>query len=493
MDYFFVCLLAIFWFIRPQDVIPALAGFPFVRYIMMGSIVGTLRRPEGFDWRALFRNPIDIIFSCYLAWIIYASDDHIDTAKKVFDLAAFYWCTALALNSTERMQSYLRLWLISLVAISVFAVCAVFGLELVSGTLARTAEFKGRLALMTWLHNNPNSLGHGAVAAIPIGYAFLWRSGTSFKRFMFIIVSAVAGYCVYNTQSKGAYLAGGGTLLATMIFGRNRRVQLVILAIGLTAGLSAIKLLPRMETLDRNEGGIAGRLIIWQMARSSMENEPYGVGMKKYRALVISEMSGGRKVTESRDTHGSYVAIGAELGYGGLLFFVGIIYAGFRALFQARCGGDLQLERIRWTLFAILCSYMISAWIINKEYHTDYFLVAGAISAFHRLISRRQDESLPENIKPQYELATMGGFAPHLAMQTAGGSATAMPAWLLAIAESGRLGAVKSSPSPTESIIDPATQVQMNWRKIGWLDVFCLAAGLKLTLFLWDYLSTEFF
>jgi len=496
MDFFFVILLALFWFVRPQDVIPGLSGFPFVRYIMMGALVAMFRREEGFDWRTLFRNPIDILLACYLGWIVYAADDHIDTAKKVFDFAAFYWCTALALGTTGRFKKYLSVWLAALLCIAGLAVASLYGLDLVMGTIERTSYFKGRLALMTWLHNNPNSLGHGVVIVIPMAYAWLWRGGTAFRRALCLIACGLAGYCVYATASKGAYLVGLGTLMAAMIFGRNWKLQVAIVALGLTAGVAAIKMLPRMDTLDRNEGGIAGRLLIWQMAKSTMENTGTGVGMKQYRAVVVSEVRKGATITESRDTHGSYVAIGAELGYGGLFCYVGLIYAALRALFQGKTGGDPDLDRIRCTLFVLIIGYAFSAWMINKEYHTDYFLMLGAVSGFHRLVCRRADESLPENKASPLELASFGGFAPRLALQSVGGSVPSLPAWMMEIAATGRLGgsisATASSPEPMVEY-ESGTLARMTWRKFDMLDGVMLIACFQLTLYLWEYLSTEFF
>lgn len=347
---------------------------------MLAGILGLVMRPKNERVAFSFSSPCDYAILAYLLWIVYTTGSYFDTFKEIFPFAVFYFLTKYVLDTPQKLNGFLRCWCIGLFVVAFFALTTEWGFEIAEGSSDLTAMFDGRLALNTWIFNNPNSLGHGVVALIPLSYAVFWWKRPVSNKLLAVSAIAAAGYCVFLTQSKGAYLCGFAAFCAVYLFRKRLVVQVIALSLALTSGVAAIKLLPRMDTMNAQEDGIAGRLVIWQMAHGAMTNTKTGEGWKKFEAWVTIPKVG----TVRKATHGSYVNIGADLGYPGLFLFLAILYANGRTVLLSRPPDDeLLSQQNQKALLSLLCSYSASAWMIDRAYHTDFFFIAGAIAAYH--------------------------------------------------------------------------------------------------------------
>ena len=72
-------------------------------------------------------------------------------------------------------------------------------------------------------------------------------------------------------------------------------------------------------------------------------------------------------------THGSYVRHGADLGYVGLMLFIGGFYLGARLLLQARTTPDGKARRVHRTAYTLVITTAVSCWVVDRAYHMDYF------------------------------------------------------------------------------------------------------------------------
>ncbi|MFM8358010.1 MAG: hypothetical protein ACKOET_05590, partial [Verrucomicrobiota bacterium] len=149
----------------------------------------------------------------------------------------------------------------------------------------------------------------------------------------------------------------------------------------LTAGVAGVKLMPRMEGLEssRNDEGIQGRVEAFKFGLYLMNTHLTGVGMKRFpeeRRRVFGKVFA---------THSAYVAYGAELGRPGLALFLAISYAGFRTL-MIRQGLSLEQDRARRALYGLLVAHLVSCWMLTFQYHVPFFILAGCIGAYHRLL-----------------------------------------------------------------------------------------------------------
>ncbi|WP_395736486.1 O-antigen ligase family protein [Prosthecobacter sp.] len=435
---------------------------------MLLAFFGIWRRPEGFKLDLLLKSPADYLVVAYLLWIIYTTGDYVSTAKAMIPFAGFYFASAIGLDSLKRMSTFLNCWVVGLIVVAIFGISTELGFELAPGSSSLTASFFGRLALNTWIYNNPNALGHGVVIILPLAYFwFVWKRGVLLRTLGFFGIAAGA-YCVYLTQSKGAYLCGAAAATAGLLFRKARYVQVFLITVMMTAGIGALKLLPRMESLSAKEDGIEGRLMIWQLAYNAMQSTFSGEGWKRFEAWIETEQYGLIK----KATHGSYVNVGADLGYPGLFLFVGILYACFRTVLQTRpAEDDLQAQRIQRALLTLVSGYAASAWMIDRAYHTDYFFIAGVCAAYHRVMSGRIASSSENSEEPVSAEVSDSAGAGGLTTGGDGGQTLVLAA---------------------ESADVVPRDFSLSWRRLGLGDMTLIAVSFYAVVYCWHYLMTNF-
>ncbi|MEQ1749539.1 MAG: O-antigen ligase family protein [Prosthecobacter sp.] len=413
MDFKAVVLVLLVYFIRPQDWIPALNGVGIVTPIMLVAIGTMYQRSRTLGYKLeFFRTPHDWGMLAYYAYVVYTSPDPTGTFKDAFPLFAFYFVTVQALSTTSRLHTYLKAWMWAVFTLGAFGLLSLIGWDF-TGAIPMTQSMQGRLALGTWMHNNPNSLGHTLITAIPLAYfLYYWKKNMGAKIFAVGIATSCFS-AIYETQSKGAVVAGFVSVVMSYSFGKSKFVQILLLSAALAGGGAAISLMPRMESMGslRSDEGIQGRLLAWDQAKISVQNHFTGEGWKSFHAIIKWE-----KTWISKATHSSYVKIGADLGYPGMFIYIGILWLGVRTLLRAKPEDD-ELNRCRQCLFTLIISYIVSNWMIDRAYHTEYFLFMAAIGAFHRLalLNREVKENTEElqEVLP-WQLPTMPSWLPEL-------------------------------------------------------------------------------
>ena len=411
----------------------------------------------------LLKTPLDWAILFYSAYIVLTSSNLIGTAKELAPLPIFYWLTVLALDNEEKILRYMKWWAAMLLTLAGFGVAQLYGVDFTGGQEI-TDAFKGRLSLGTWTHNNPNALGHSVVVAIPMVYFLLFWKSTTVRRVYSVLLILLAGYAAKETESKGSFLVGGGAVVLALIFGKPKIVQILILSAALAGGGTLLALLPRMEEMQSmgSDQGVQGRMLAWEIARTSSKNHTYGEGWKVFQAYV--EWEGAMYL---KATHSTYVRIGADLGYPGLFFFLLILWCNLRVLISVNTN-NLDLERCRRMLFLLLATYAVSGWMIDRSYHTEYFLLAACCAAIHRL-------QLKQNLELREPDAN--GIDESTTKQLPENSSQV-------------INVIYDDPSQHLGTVDKPLpkQALQKWPKLGFVDL-CIAYVLTIaTLETWDYL-----
>jgi len=202
--------------------------------------------------------------------------------------------------------------------------------------------------------------------------------------------------CMYETLSKGAYLSGGVTFLLALMFGRPKAVQVILVVSALTLGPGLAKQMPRMDELNRSEGGIQGRLAAWEWGLQKLEQEPDGIGWKRFVGTFWKE-NGYPKAA-----HSAYIQTATELGKKGLFCFIGILYCCLRTLMTVRTINHDE-ERMRRLLFCLVVSFWVSSWVIDFGARSTLFIIPATVAAYHRQINRRYEEDLAKAKKDMEE------------------------------------------------------------------------------------------
>jgi hypothetical protein len=471
MEFAFAIFFILFYYIRPQDWMPGLAGVELIKPII-GLWVFFLFAARSRDsplpgWT---RTPHDWIVLCYLAYIVFFGDASI---MEVLPMLAFYGLTLQSVNSWPRLLTYLKYWTYALITLAALGALSTIGFD---PTGAKDNHFTqlGRLAIGTWMHDNPNALGHSIVVAIPAAYLlFFWRGNMTGRLIVFPAIAAVVFYCAWLTQSKGSYVVGGLLIVLTAALGKPRWMQMTILAVALTVGVSALSFLPRMEDMNdlSSDEGVQGRLLAWEMAKTVEQNNHTGIGWRQFIALIPWE-EGGQTILVPKTTHSSYVHIGADLGRYGLFLYLAGIWCALHTVLIFKTA-DPDQERSRRVLLIFLMANIISGWMINRQYHTEYFLLIAASGALHRL-------------KKSEELAPSTAAAPQDSPDSKPAPAHSGPL-RPALREENEPRSIRRDP-PAFTMMLQKLQVKPFWNRFGLFD-FCCSLGMTwLTFWTWSYI-----
>jgi hypothetical protein len=385
-SYLVALLFLVLYYIRPQDWVPGMAGANIIRPVIVIWAIGMTVEGLSSPLRGFFRTPHDWVMLIFYGYVVCNAPDQLGTGMGMFSLVVFYYLTTQALASWTKLLTYLRIWTWLLIIIALFGVLQTIGIDITGGKEI-TDYGRGRLALGTWTCNNANALGHTVVAALPLSYIMLfWRASPFSRLVLFPSAVALIFTCAWHTQSKGSFLVGAVLSVLVFIVGRPRWVQMIVLAATMTAGVGALSFMPRMESMGslQSEEGVMGRIMAWDNAHRTMDRNTTGAGWRQFEAWITFVDQSGRLITESKSTHSSYVQIGADLGRPGIYLWLLVLFCTFRSVAFFKSEDDTQ-ERCRRAVLLILTAYIASSWMINREYHTEYYLIAAVGAAFHRL------------------------------------------------------------------------------------------------------------
>lgn len=471
MEFFFAVLFLLIYNLRPQDWVPGLAGAELVRPIMgMWLLALALNRSRPSPLQGILRTPHDWLMLVYLAYIVFWGGGSV---TGILPPLAFYFFTVQSLNTWDRLLTYLKFWTGALAVIATLGVLSTVGID---PTHAQDNYFTqlGRLALGTWIHDNPNALGHSIVAVIPAAFVlYFWKNTISGRWLVFPMVASLAFYCAWLTKSKGSYLVGGALIVVAFILGKPRWLQVIAISVALIGGVSALSFLPRMSELSNMKGdeGVQGRLLAWELARTAMDKSPFGVGWNQFIAMVPWR-EGNYYLIVPKATHSSYVHVGADLGRYGLFFYLACLWCALHTLLVFK-SDDVKHERCRRILFIFLIGYLISGWMINRQYHTEFFLVIAATAALHRL--RKAEDFVPAPLTTPQESLSGNSDAP-LAPIAMDSIKTLKRAWQ-----------DRETPAFIPATSPPSLSRKPFWNRFGLFDLAICFGLMWLTLQTWDY------
>lgn len=407
MDFAAVVIFLALYYLRPQE---WLTDFNRLHPIQLLSVVAiwALASKGKLKTSILLRTPLDWLMLAYFAWSLVAGFQPLRAFIEIQSVVLLYFLAVSALDSVPRLTKLLRWWCAFIFFITIMALLSQAGFDPFGGQPIVTGPMKGRLILNLSIFNNPNALAHSIIPAVPlVYYLFYWRR-TVMKAAIAILIAPL--WCIYLTLSKGAFLSGFVTLLVTLLVGRSKPAQIVILLLAMGFGYGALYQLPRMSEIShaQTDPAIQGRVAAFTFGLSMMRANFFGLGLdnfqkfffengptEKYRIVRVVHVNhlGDRRRFiyvprhYTKAPHSAYNENGAELGYVGLGLFVGILYCCIRTLLLAKSSNDDE-ERIRRALFAMVVAYAVSSWMVDFCYRPTFFMMVAAISAFHRHLLR---------------------------------------------------------------------------------------------------------
>lgn len=467
------------YYIRPQEWAGFLSGLHPVTLIMVFALVAMVMKEREFSVKDFFQTPHDWVMFAWFFYTVLTSPTPRETFGEVKSYLIFYLVIVQALSTFKRIDQFLKWWIVMIMLLVGLGLGSKYGFDPL-GSRDLTELLKNRLSVNLSIFANPNALGHNVVPVIPLLYfMFAWHRPIFMKQAA-VLAMAVPVWCVYLTVSKGAFLSGFGTTVLSMAFGRPKIIQVFILWAAVTIGWTALHQLPRMESMGRlgADKGVQGRLMQFKYGYSIFKTEKFGVGYGHWFKAQYSRLG------FYYAAHSAYVMVGGELGFYGLMLYLGLSYCGLRTLVTVK-HLDIEEERVRRMLFVLIVSYLISAWMLSLEYRPTYFMTAATVAAFHRYLigkSKQQSITTPTemNIVPELAPATAEAGVP-------GGAAGEAPK----VSVAGQVlpplhpgGAKRPAQGEVESSFLPHIQ----WNRLGWIDLAIMYAMTKGVERYWGYI-----
>ncbi len=379
MDFFSIILFLALYYIRPHEWLGIVAALRPVMLSMAIGIFAMFNREKPLTLKDIFRTPHDWMMLLYFLWIVFSAPNPAEALGRCYNLFVFYIVTVQALSNIQRLQKFLTWWAFLILGIAVMALLSEIGIDPTGSNEMTHGIMQNRLILNTSLFNNPNALGHSVVPCLMMLYYVMYWKRPVFSKIATIPLALLALYCIYLTVSKGSFLSAFACMVLGYSFGRPKWAQITILALAVSVGYSSLYLLPRMNELKkgRSDPAIQGRIAAWQLGLDTMKRSNTGVGIGHFKDEFF------RRNHYDKAGHSSYVQLGTETGYTGLFLFLGIMYCGIRTLVAAKTTSEDE-ERVRRTLFVLLCAYIVSSWMVDFGFRATYFLTIASIAAFHR-------------------------------------------------------------------------------------------------------------
>ena len=316
-------------YVRPGEIIPGWAGFPFAEIAGLAAALSAtasiLLDPQRFP-----RLPIDWCFFGFLGAAVLSQPANgwlggaYEALVELRPLLTFYFLIRVAILSQRQLTIMVSLVvLLTLFQAGNGAVqfhsgtglgnsTAIVQLQQIDVDDTRTPEI--RRVRGTGIFGDPNDLAMSLVIAVP----FLF--GAALKRGRAVTARALVGvalglviYALFLTQSRGGYLgfAAACAGYAYRRFGRGW----FILAIAVMAGILIAAGTSRMQDLNANEDSAQGRIEAWSEGLQMLKTHPVlGVGYGSFTDY------------HPRVAHNSFVHACAETGALGGYFFTGMFY-----------------------------------------------------------------------------------------------------------------------------------------------------------------------
>jgi O-antigen ligase len=407
--YFWLTAFYIVYCARPEDWIPGLKYAPLAKIAGIFAFLGLLLS-IGKSKRGFKNLPIEALYLLLLIGLLFFSAMFSPVWKggaffRTLDFAKVYvaWVlTLLVVTNFERLRRVIYIQAGSVAVISVVTVLKGRTHYRLSGVLGG-------------IYSNPNDLAFAIVLSIPLCLAFLLCARGAMRKVVWVVCMVCMATALFQTASRGGFItlivSGAVCLWHFAIKGRRMYLAVITVLVAVIVGAFAGQgLRDRFfaisgEDLDtRHEfsayNSYEERQELMMKAMEAMVHYPIlGIGMRNF-----TNYSG-----HWREVHMSYLQIGAEGGFPGLILYLLFFWCGFANLRKLRRAKNLDPEMVLFVgaLHSSLVGFVVGAFFSPEAYqYFPYFAVA--YTAVLLTIVKEKREPLPTSPSPLPQNTEMG-------------------------------------------------------------------------------------
>lgn len=380
-------LFTLLLYVRPNDAFPGVFGtFPFAKLAALGTVLAyvlyKLSRGAALTIWPLELKLVLLIGSLGVLFIPFAAQpgDSLDLLTDAYlKVICIFMLLINVVERPARLRSLLKLVVLCGSLIALGAVRSYLIGEFNDQGVRITGMVRG-------IFGNPNDLATALNLLLPLAiWLGLTRRGAA--RWLYLTCAAVLGLGVIVTFSRAGFLgllAVAGVLLWKA--GRHERAWTVLGALVLASVF--VLVMPngysdRVTTIvstsaDKTGSAEERRELLKRAAWVALHHPLIGVGMGNFHIYSIRE----------KVAHNAYLEIAAELGWLGLLAYLGLLWSPWRSLRRIeRATADATTTSAReqfWlsqALQAAFVAYLVCSFFASLQYQWFlYYLVAYAVA-----------------------------------------------------------------------------------------------------------------
>ena len=400
--YLFTLLL----YMRPNDIFPdELGTFPLIKIVAITTLVtysaSKLIRKQALTFWPLELKCLLLMMAIGVFLIPWAANRQ-DTVDKLSDsLEKVAIIFVLIINLVDTRPRLIRMLDLLIVCGAILAVAAIHSYA-AGEYLVKDKGVGVRIAgIVGGIFGNPNDLATALDMLVPFSVIRALGSKGPLRMF-YLAMSALTAVATVFTFSRGGFLglvAAGGFMIwklgrhnrAAVVIGSMILAVVVVLSVpnGYGARLGSI-----LHIQNDATGSAQERQELMARALNVAAHHPIlGVGLGNFHIYSIHEKA----------AHNSYLETAAELGIGGLLAYLAIIFGPLKKLsaLQGRLAarryakaplqaGDTEVYYLSVGLQATLVAFLVCSFFASIEYNWYLYYPAAFAIALFRIETRRQ-------------------------------------------------------------------------------------------------------
>jgi putative inorganic carbon (hco3(-)) transporter len=397
LSFWFVNLYFFFEYVRPQQIYRWLDVLPFAWlfiWLAAGSFV-----IEGFKYRRWYRADTGLLlFSAIVllsSFMAFRPDIAYEQLSLYFNWVLVYFLITNIISTEERFLVFTLAFLLYSTKMSQH------GVQSFAERGGGFAEW-GATGTPGWFQNS-GEFGIQMCIFFPIAVYFIQALRPYWSRpkllvFLFMPVSAIVS--IIASSSRGAQL-GLVPVVGWMMLKSKHRAKAFALGAALAAAVWLV--IPAEQKTRFSEMGgddtSQSRIQYWKRGLQVMADRPItGTGYKNWAAYTLATY--GAFVNSNGNAtmqvpHNIFIEAGAELGFPGLLAFVGLIGLTFYTNYQTRKlarrlpGGERFSSAMSHGLDAALWGYLATGFFVTVLYYPFFWINYAMAVALHNVVARK--------------------------------------------------------------------------------------------------------
>jgi O-antigen ligase len=438
----FAIIVALIATLRPASILALLAISIFLELVSFGGVsISRLIAPvallivliELVRGRAYVRREAPLAWvAAYTLWTIASGIWTVSMAGTSFLLlslviALVYTLAFAALLSTKaQLERLLYIFAVAAMFVGGMSFLAFFGKLTLSGSELQGGRSQGGTG-------DPSFFAAYQLVALPLVLTLAAHARERWQRIgLYCAVLAIIG-SMFTSLSRGGFIAL--VIVVPLILalpaqsffrsaGQKRfLLMLIVVAGALVVVRAPTQVITRVDSIFASEGSGtsqgSGRVSLWLVARKTIREHPYlGIGYGSFRHVSNDLLLNTPGVDlqhytlrpNGAEAHNLYLGTTAELGFPGLILYLGIM--GSTAVLLRRTAkrafkvGELFVGRVANALILSLVGWAIASIFISTETTRAFWIVVGLALALPKLIPEELPGSLSRETPSAAEVPT---------------------------------------------------------------------------------------